>query len=525
MKKSTIFYNGEIITMENTHPEAVFVEDGKIISIGSNKEIFKLKNTNTKEENLEGKVLLPGFIDAHSHITAFAQTLGLVDLSKCTNIKQIILKLQEYKNENKLIDGKWIVGFGYDNNLLEEKRHPSNIELDEATKKNPILISHVSGHMGVTNTIGLKAMNINEETKNPEGGSYGRNKTTGKLNGYMEESAFITNAKIANELSNEEHVELIERAQRIYLKNGITTIQDGLTKEKEFDILRQSSKEYKLKVDTICYIDMSERKRILEKGIRFLRKYVNKLKIGGYKIILDGSPQGKTAWMSKPYIGENEYRGYPAKTDEEILESIEICLNENMQLLAHCNGDEAAEQFIRCIEKFDKEDIKKIRPVMIHAQTIREDQLDKIKKLNIIPSFFVSHTYYWGDVHIKNLGWERAKNISPAKSAEDLAINYTFHQDTPVLSPNILESIWCSVNRATKEGIIIGEEQKIDVYSALKAVTINAAYQYKEEKVKGSIKEGKIANLIILDKNPLKINREEIKNIKVIKTFINGEEV
>ena len=297
------------------------------------------------------------------------------------------------------------------------------------------------------------------------------------------------------------------------------------TKEKEFDILRQSSKEYKLKVDTICYIDMSERKRILEKEIRFLRKYVNKLKIGGYKIILDGSPQGKTAWMSKPYIGENEYRGYPAKTDEEILESIEICLNENMQLLAHCNGDEAAEQFIRCIEKFDKEDIKKIRPVMIHAQTIREDQLDKIKKLNIIPSFFVSHTYYWGDVHIKNLGLERAKNISPAKSAEDLAINYTFHQDTPVLSPNILESIWCSVNRATKEGIIIGEEQKIDVYSALKAVTINAAYQYKEEKVKGSIKEGKIANLIILDKNPLKINREEIKNIKVIKTFINGEEV
>ena len=166
---------------------------------------------------------MPGFIDAHSHITAFAQTLGLVDLSKCTNIKQIILKLQEYKNENKLIDGKWIVGFGYDNNLLEEKRHPSNIELDEATKKNPILISHVSGHMGVTNTIGLKAMNINEETKNPEGGSYGRSKTTGKLNGYMEESAFITNAKIANELSNEEYVELIERAQRIYLKNGIKT--------------------------------------------------------------------------------------------------------------------------------------------------------------------------------------------------------------------------------------------------------------------------------------------------------------
>lgn len=217
--------------------------------------------------------------------------------------------------------------------------------------------------------------------------------------------------------------------------------------------------------------------------------------------------------------------GYPARTDKEIIESIKICLKEGASLLAHCNGDEAAEQFIRCAEKFDKEDIKKIRPVMIHAQTVREDQLKRMKSLNIIPSFFVSHTYYWGDVHIKNLGWERAKNISPLKSAEKLGINYTLHQDTPVLQPNILDSIWCAVNRITKEGVIIGNEQKIDIYSALKSVTINGAYQYGEEKIKGSIKEGKIANLIILDKNPLKVNKEEIKNIKVVKTFINGEQV
>ena len=155
---------------------------------------------------------------------------------------------------------------------------------------------------------------------------------------------------------------------------------------------------------------------------------------------------------------------------------------------------------------------------------IQKEQLKKLKELNAIASFFNTHTYYWGDIHIKNLGWERAKAISPAKTAKNLQLKFTFHQDTPVLPPNMLENVWCAVNRKTKDGKVLGEE-KIDVYSALKAITINGAYQYFEENQKGSLKEGKLANMVVLDQNPLKIEPKEIKNITVLKTFIEGEEV
>ena len=271
----------------------------------------------------------------------------------------------------------------------------------------------------------------------------------------------------------------------------------------------------------ICYIDRKENSDILENNKDYLKKYNNKLKIGGYKLILDGSPQGKTAWLTKPYEGEKEYRGYGVYKDEEVINYVKKSLEENVQLLPHCNGDAASDQLIKAYEKQNNLN-KNERPVMIHAQTVRYDQLDKMKDLNIIPSFFITHIYYWGDIHIKNLG-KRANKISPANYAKKLGLKYTFHQDTPVLNPNILEMVHVAVNRKTKSQKTLGEEEKISVFDALKAVTINAAYQYFEEDKKGSIKEGKLADLVILDKNPLKVPKEEIKNINVLETLKEGK--
>ncbi|MGO0862293.1 amidohydrolase family protein, partial [Clostridioides difficile] len=196
----------------------------------------------------------------------------------------------------------------------------------------------------------------------------------------------------------------------------------------------------------------------------FVKKYVNRFKIGGYKIFLDGSPQGKTAWLTKPYENsEDGYCGYPIYKDEEVEKFINISVEEKMQLLTHCNGDAAADQLINSFEKVIKEkNIKDdMRPVMIHAQTVREDQVDEMKKINMIPSYFVAHTYYWGDIHIKNLGESRAFKISPLKTTIEKGLIYTLHQDTPVIAPNMLETIWCAVNRITKKGVLIGENEKI----------------------------------------------------------------
>lgn len=534
--KTQLFYHGDIITMEeeNENPEAIFIRNGIIEKVGTLTEVEQSVEKETQLIDLQGKTLMPGFIDSHSHIVAFAQTLGLVDLSTCKSIKEIIDKLKYRKESQKIENGKWIIGFGYDPYLLKEKRHPTNLELDEVSSQNPILISHVSGHMGVTNSYGLQQMQIHQDTQDISGGYYGRDEN-GRLNGYLEENAFIQNAKVANQISDDEMVKLLQQAQKIYLENGITTLQEGLTKPKEWKILKKAAEQEKLLVDTVCYIDISEIEEILPKKQetqdkkkeveKYLKKYHHHLKIGGYKIILDGSPQGKTAWISSPYENEKEYKGYPAKSNDEVEKAILLALKNKMQLLAHCNGDEATNQLITLLEKFPKQEVQAIRPVVIHAQIIREEQLKKLKELNAIPSFFNTHTYYWGDIHIQNLGWERAKEISPAKTAKDLQLNFTFHQDTPVLPPNMLENVWCAVNRITKDEKILGEKEKIDVYTALKAITINSAYQYFEENQKGSFKEGKLANMVLLDHNPLKVNQREIKNITVLKTFIKGEEV
>ena len=164
-----------------------------------------------------------------------------------------------------------------------------------------------------------------------------------------------------------------------------------------------------------------------------------------------------------------------------------------------------------------------IRPVMIHAQLVGIDQLPYLKQYHIIPSFFIAHVFYWGDIHVNNFGYERASKISPARSALEQDILFTFHQDSPVINPNMFETIWCAVTRKTKSGITLGEDEKISVLDAIKAVTINSAYQYFEENTKGSIKEGKLANLIIVDKNPLEVNSDEIKNIKVLETLKEGK--
>lgn len=522
-----IYYNGDILTMEdNSYVEAIFVRDGIIENIGTKEEILKKKMENTEIIDLEGRTLMPAFIDPHSHITAFANTLASVDLSGTTSFEEIIDRLKNFKDSRKISKGQWISGFGYDNNYLVEKKHPDKSVLDKVSLEIPIIISHASGHMGVVNSAALKELEINSDSINPEGGVIGRVRGSYEPNGYLEENAFTHTAGKLPQPSLDDLLELIEEAQDRYLSYGITTVQDGMVGDNEIRLLDAIAESNRLKVDVVGYVDLKNAKSVAENNKKYLKKYYNRFKIGGYKIFLDGSPQGKTAWLTEPYISSDDgYRGYPIYTDEESKELINTALSENMQLLTHCNGDAAADQLIKGFQENIKENnyTDTYRPVMIHAQTVRYDELDEMKKINMIASFFVAHTYYWGDIHIKNLGHERAFKISPVKTAKEKGVVYTLHQDTPVILPNMLETIWCAVNRITKEGVVIGDAEKVSPLDALKGVTINAAYQYFEEHKKGSIKEGKLADFVILDKNPLKVDPMNIKDIKVLETIKEGK--
>mgnify|MGYP000835048149 CR=1 FL=1 len=257
---------------------------------------------------------------------------------------------------------------------------------------------------------------------------------------------------------------------------------------------------------------------------------MNGCRLGGCKLFLDGSPQGKTAWLSTPYLvppeGEGaDYCGFPVQREEAVQAQMERCLRNRWQLHVHANGDAAIEQMIRCYGRamettgVDEE----LRPVIIHCQTVREDQLDRMHQLGLLPSYFLDHVYYWGDYHRTSvLGEERAARISPLASTVRRGMRFTLHQDSPVVPPDILLSIHNAVNRRTAGGHLLGAEQRIDVGEALRAVTLYAAYQLFEEDQKGSIMPGKRADFVLLDRNPLACSPEDIRHVRVKKTIRAG---
>ncbi|MEG2194560.1 MAG: amidohydrolase [Terrisporobacter sp.] len=521
-----LFYNGDIITLEDElYAEAVLIENGKISKVGKKEELMKSAN-NADMIDLEGKTLIPSFIDPHSHFSGYANSLLQVSLEDAVDFDDIADRIDNFMKKNNIKKGEWILASNFDPNGLKEKTYPRIDFLDKISPENPLGLQNKSGHNGVFNSLGLKEFNITVDTPNPEGGVI--YKEDSKLTGYLEENAYINNIQTVPMASMEDMINALMRAQKIYASYGITTMQEGMVVPMLADLINYLRQAKLLMLDYIGYVDLREKDKILPKMKGCIKQYDNRFKVNGYKIFLDGSPQGKTAYMRTPYKGaEDGYLGYPVLTDEQLEGLVEIALKENMQLLAHCNGDAAVAQYMtqykNAREKLNASN--DIRPVIIHAQLIGKDQLPEAKKLGMIPSFFVAHVYHWGHIHVNNFGLERASQISPAKTALDLGIKFTFHQDAPVIEPNMIETMWIAVNRKMKDGQVLGADEKIPPLAALQAVTINAAYQYFEEDIKGSIKENKLADLVILDKNPLKVESDEIKNIKVLETMKEGNTI
>ena len=508
----TLYYNGDILTMENSSYEAIYIEDGIIKKCGDLATLKQVIPNDTKLIDLNNNCLMPSFIDSHSHLVSLAKTLNLVDLNNSTSIKEIISRFNQYIKITNPEKNKLLVGFGYDHNSLKECRHPLAKDLDQIAY--PVMISHVSGHMGVINTKAMKLFKIDNSISDPAGGKYGRDENQ-QLNGYLEEQAYLMIASKSDETNTNLKEQCLE-ALKIYASYGVTTVQEGYMKEEEFSLLASLAKEKKLFLDVVGYVDIKDHQQLYQENTLY-HQYQNHFKLGGYKLFLDGSPQGKTAWLSQPYLDSGDYCGYPIYQDEDVIKYVDYILQNNVQLITHCNGDRATKQLLDAF----KNRPTNTRPVMIHCQTLRHDQLPQLKTINMIPSFFVNHLYHWGDIHLKNLG-SRAHQISCIHSALKQELPYTFHQDSPVIPPNMLESVWCACKRETKSGIILGKNEQISRYNALKGITINAAYQYFEEKVKGSIAEGKIADLIILDKNPCKVAIDEILKINILKTIKDG---
>jgi len=532
---SILYFNGDIITMEGNSPvyaEVLVVKNKKIQFVGSSEEATKIAGNNHQMINLKGKTLLPGFIDGHAHFASFsAQAIGAKILpppdAGAKDIPSLIEILKKWNTpENRALTG-WIFGMGFDDSVLEEKRFPTKHDLDQVSTEFPIMIVHISGHFVVVNSKALELLMITSETKNPEGGII-RRENNNEPNGVLEELAAIPYMlKVLNPTSKEAADHFFEAGQEMALSYGFTTAQEGRAMENH-ELLVAASQAGKLKLDVVSYVDYLFVDKYM--GSKWnTNTYNNHYRIGGVKLTLDGSPQGRTAWRTLPYLlppdGAKEgYLGYPAiPNDSSVMAIYDKAFKNNWQIHTHANGDAAMDQMIRSMKPIAaKYGNNNRRNVLIHGQYVREDQLDSFKDLDVIASLFPLHTFYWGDWHKEIIGDSLGNTISPTRTALNKGLKITIHTDAPVALPNLMRMVGISVDRTSRSGQVIGEKEKLTPYEALQSITSWSAYQHFEEDQKGTLQEGKLADMVILDKNPLKISPTEIKEIVVLETIKEG---
>ncbi len=524
MKEQVLYFGGRIITCDKNNPktDAVLTENGRILEIGKAKDLLK-RFPNVLSFDLGGKVLLPGFVDGHSHLSGVGAAFRKCDLTGSESFEEILTRIRKFRLERDLVHGELIICRGYDNNLLKEKKHPDRFLIDQLNINNPVLCYHISGHMLACNTEALNRAGVSDDFVCPDGGFCGRDEK-GILSGYFEEKAKVAIQPLLSVFSPEEFKEDILAAIDYYATFGYTTVQDGSsTTMEKYLVYKELAENDLLKLDVELYLSFATAKKLVENG--YQRK-IGRLRIAGIKFFLDGSPQAKTAWLSQPYVGEESYCGYPTMSDDDVFDILSFAIENKIQPIAHCNGDAASEQFLSQWEKAvsQKGKGKELRPIMIHAQTVRRDQLERMKKCGMMASFFIGHCHYWGDTHIKNLG-VRANFISPAGTALKLGVPFSFHQDSPVTKPDMLHSIHCAVNRKTMNGASLSEGEKISAVEAVYAATFGAAYGYYEENNKGVIKKGALADFVILGDDPAKVPKEIIQEIVVLETIKEGKSV
>lgn len=531
-----IIRGGSIVTVDPARPaaEAVAIRGGTIVAVGTEADVMTLKGPATQVTDLAGRTLVPGFVDGHSHFF----TCGEVQVQAlcasppagtCTSVADVIAKLKQVQERQKLGSGKFVIGFGYDPELLAEKRAPTKQELDAAFPDNPVILVHVSGHGAMLNSKALAFYGITAATPTPVGGVIGREAGSQEPDGLLFETAFLPIFAKVPGPSDDELLQLITTGQELYLREGITTAQEGATMKHQLDLLRILADRGLLKLDVIALPFITELDKVFANGPpRAEKTYTNRLRIGGVKIVMDGSPQGRTAAFTMPYLtdgpaGQKNWKGELTFPQPMLNEMVKKVYDGGAPLFVHCNGDAAIDALLEAHRFAAGDDPARPRgTVGVHSQFIRPDQLQKYAAWKITPSFFTLHCFYFGDTHVANRGQAQAESISPMKSARALGLRPSNHTDFNVSPLSQLFTMHTAVNRITRSGHVLGANERVTPLEALEAITIDGARQYGEEATKGSIEVGKLADLVILSGNPLTVEPAAIKDIRVEETIKDG---
>ncbi len=529
-----VFIGGEVLTMDpdSKIAEAVSVRDGVIDRVGSTVEILALVTEDTDVVDLSGRTLVPGFVDAHGHFPGSGQTAFTVDLNSppigdTESIPELLDKLRAFGE--KRTDG-WLIGSNYDDTLLAEKRHPTRDDLDLVSATRPIAVVHVSGHLMVVNSAALAELHIDETTPDPEGGHIVRDLSSAdqrRPNGILEETATHHARDKTLDLSVSDAWQMTKLATAEYLQYGVTTASAGGMPTAIASLLGPMSNYNQMPLRVALFPFFDEVGAGLLAGEITLDDFASgRVRVPRVKIIADGSIQGFTGYLSQPYHrshkGDADYRGYPAVPRDALFEQVAGLYRQRIQVAIHGNGDASIEDALDAIEAAAaKYPWPEARPLIIHAQMTRKDQIARMAALGVTPSFFSAHTFFWGDRHAGIfMGPERAANMSPAKWAQEAGVRFSSHMDTPVTPMRPLQAVWSPVERKTKTGVVLGPDQRIDRMTALRAVTIDAAWQVFMDDQVGSIEPGKLADLVVLSGSPL--TAPDLRDLLVDMTVIEG---
>lgn len=537
----TLLTNANVITLDakGTRAGSVALKDGRIVGIWASKNPPAgaiNETTDSKMIDVNGATLIPGFIDTHNHLQMYAETLAQVN---CTPQKNLSIKGIQQSLQEKVAQtppGEWVLGYGYDDTSLEEQRHPTRYDLDEIAPNHPVFIRHISGHLAVANSLALEKAGVQDDETDPAIGHFGRD-ANGKVNGVLYEFGPMEVLQaVIPEYSTEKKLALLDRAVQDYLAQGITTNTDaavGLNGPNELALYYEAANQninplrMQLMIMHDCFRTGSQFENYTadEVNEELIQKSNGKIRLDSAKLFQDGSIQGLTGALRKPYHLNPEVKVPLNFPQDGFNEEVRNLHERGFRIAIHGNGDRAIGSIIDAFEyAISSSEKRDHRHRIEHVQTATIEDLDRMQALNIASSFFINHVYYWGDRHKQIfLGPERANRLNPIADAMKRDLLFTLHSDCPITPISPLFSVWAAVNRVTKNGEILGPDQRCDVETALKSMTIYGAKLNFDEDNTGSIEIGKAADFAILDASPFDVDPMDIKDINVLATIINGE--
>ncbi|BAJ30449.1 MULTISPECIES: amidohydrolase [Kitasatospora] len=528
-----VWHNGNVVTLDGRDRvvSAVAVKDGRILAVGGDREVLRYADRGTELVDLRGRTVLPGFFDAHSHLPA----PGLIDLywadlssppvGGVTDLASLAAALRA--KAAGTAPGGWVFGWGYDQTLLRERRHPTAADLDRADADRPIWAQHTNGHMGVANSAALARAGITRDTPDPAGGVIVRD-AAGNPTGLLQETAQGLLTRVQPAWSAQQLSAGAARTSELYAAGGVTSTVVAGGDAATYGALRAWQRAGLVRQRALLMLGGDP---LAPGGLPLAEGEGDEwVKVSGYgEVVYDGSIQGWTGYLREPYhtVPEGlptDYRGYTNYGRDVLLRRVAAVYAEGRTARLHANGDAAIDDLLDAYEAaIAAHGPRDHRLRVEHAQTATEDQLRRMRRLGVTASFFVSHTYYWGDQHRDIfLGPERARRISPLRSAHRRGVRYSLHLDTPVVPQRPLDAVWSAVNRLTRSGQVLGPEQRATRLEALRGVTSEAAWQHFEEDVKGTLEPGKYADLVVLGADPLRVPAEEIKDVPVLETVVGG---